>query len=150
MMTPKKRGAPKLPNKKQRDKKKDVALRRKYERLLYVIKALGGGIWEFDTISGALECNERWHEILGLNYRTQRIKTVEQFKSHIHPDDVDRATKVDAEQLHRLIANDQSYTIEFRIKHQDGSYRLIRSLRQCWQPRIAEFGLSAVSLTSRR
>lgn len=103
-------------------------LKTEYEKMMYVIKALGGGIWEFDVTSGALKCGRRWHEILGLDYDTHRIKSVDEFRLHIHPDDVDRATKVDLEEIGRLIARDERYSIDFRIIHQDGKPRWIRSV----------------------
>ena len=96
--------------------------------MAYVIKALGGGIWDFNVISGALSCNRRWHEILGLNYDTQRVLTVDQFKNHIHPDDVEHATKIDLKELYESIARDERYSNEFRIIHQDGTVRWIRSV----------------------
>jgi len=104
------------------------SLRKEHEQMMYVIKALGGGIWEFDVLSGALRCNRRWHEILGLDYDTQQVLSIDQFKPHIHPDDVERATMVDLEELRRLIVRDERYAIEFRIIHQDGKPRWIRSV----------------------
>ena len=108
------------------DKIEDI--RKEYDRMMYVIKALGGGIWDFDAASGAISCNRRWHEILGLDYDIQRVSTIEQFRKHIHPDDVERATKVDLDEVRHLIAQDERYSIEFRIIHQDGKPRWIRSV----------------------
>ncbi|MEI9929914.1 MAG: PAS domain-containing protein [Rhizomicrobium sp.] len=103
-------------------------LKKEHERMAYVIRALGGGIWDFNVISGALSCSRRWHEILGLNYDTQRVLTIDQFKDYIHPDDVDHATKIDLTELYRAIASDERYSNEFRIIHQDGAPRWIRSV----------------------
>lgn len=105
-----------------------ASLRNEYEKMVYVLKALGGGVWEFDIASGALSCSRRWHEILGLNYDTQRVRSLDEFKPHIHPDDVGRATKVDMGEINRLIAQDERYAIDFRIIHQDGEPRWIRSV----------------------
>jgi PAS domain S-box-containing protein len=111
------------------------------EKLLYIIKALGGGIWEFDMASGAIACSRRWHEILGLDYDTQQVRSVDQFRRYIHPEDVERATRVDLEEVERLIARDERYAIDFRIIHQDGHPRWIRSVASL--VRDAERGLVA-------
>ena len=79
-------------------------------------------------MNGAMWCNRRWHEILGLDYNLQRVQSIERFKNYIHPDDADHATQIDFEELQGLIARGEPYTIEFRIIHQDGNIRWIRSV----------------------
>lgn len=103
-------------------------LKNEYEKMMYVVKALGGGIWDFEVASGALICSRRWHEILGLDYDTQPIRSIDEFRPHIHPDDADRATRIDLEEIDRLIARDERYAMDFRIIHGDGKPRWIRSV----------------------
>ena len=102
--------------------------KRQYARSILVLKAIGGGIWDYDLATGRLECNRRWHEIVGLDYRTQLIASIAQFQTHIHPDDVAMATRVDLVELARLVAEQERYIAEFRIIRPDGDIRRIRSV----------------------
>jgi PAS domain S-box-containing protein len=119
----------KAPKDRSQNLKEERDIREEYERMTYVMKALGGGgIWDLNVLTGDLICDRRWHEILGLNYDSQRVGSVGQFRAYIHPDDVDRATKIDLKQVRRAIARDERYFIEFRIIRQDGAIRWIRSV----------------------
>lgn len=98
------------------------------ERLALTVKALGGGVWDYDLDNGTLLCSRRWYEILGLDPATNPITTVDEFRRYIHPDDVEIATAVDLDAVDALIKEDRPYHVEFRVVRPDGAVRTIRSV----------------------
>lgn len=104
----------------------DSDLRAELERLRYVADAAGAGVWDFRIDTRALHCSARWYEILGLSVR-QQITSIDQFRSHIHPDDVERATEIDFAALAELTAAKRHYQIVFRIVRPSGEVRWVRS-----------------------
>jgi DNA-binding CsgD family transcriptional regulator len=104
-----------------------------YRRLALALKALGGGLWDYDIDADQLSCNRRWYEIMGLDESTDPIHSIGAFRPHIHPDDVERATAVDFDQVSRWLANDEIYHVDFRIIRPDGSVRAIRSVASLTQ-----------------
>ncbi|WP_176592132.1 helix-turn-helix transcriptional regulator [Sphingobium sp. EM0848] len=99
-----------------------------YDRLSLSFKAIGGGIWDFDIETGKMFCNERWHEILGIDYNIKKIETISDFISYIFPEDIEKATRIDDDAISNLIENDERYDIEFRIVRSSGEVRWIRSV----------------------
>jgi DNA-binding CsgD family transcriptional regulator len=97
-------------------------------RLLLSIKALGAGVWDYDIAADRLYCDERWHEILGLDPERVAIRRIADFRPFIHPDDVEAVTRIDAAEIDALIARDQRYHIEFRIIRPGGAVRRLRSV----------------------
>src|SRR5690606_22424003 len=85
------------------------------------------GLWDYDVVANQLLCNDDWYRILGLDPVAQRIDTIEQFRPFIHPDDVDRATRVDFTYANTLIAEDRRYHIEFPIVRPPGEIRCLSS-----------------------
>jgi PAS domain S-box-containing protein len=110
------------------DHDKTSRLRENYQRLTLAFKAIGGGVWDYDVASGTLHGNHRWHEILGVDNRHHPITSIEAFKPHIHPEDVEAATRVDLAELNRLVARHERYIAEFRIVRPDGEIRWVRSV----------------------
>lgn len=98
-----------------------------YERLALAAKAGRVGIWDFNIDTGTLYCDDRWHEILGLT-TDEPVTSLEAFKAHIHPDDVEFATKVDPSSISKLIADEQHYGAEFRIIRPMGEIRWVKSV----------------------
>ncbi len=99
-----------------------------YESLSLAFKALGGGLWEYDIDSDLISCNPRWYEILGIDASATPIRRIEDFRPHIHPEDVQRATEVDIEKVARWLENDEIYHVDFRIIRPDGKIRWVRSV----------------------
>ena len=99
-----------------------------YERLRLAIKALGGGVWDYDIDEDAMACGGRWYEILGLKEALTPIRSIGDFRPHIHPEDVQRATEVDLERVEQLLLNDEIYHVDFRVIRPNGDLRWIRSV----------------------
>jgi len=103
----------------------DASLYAERERLILATAASGSGVWDYNIDADILHCDARWHEIVGLD-PANPVKSIEDFKPHIHPDDVARATEVRAT-LAQLIANKRGYRITFRIVRPDGEIRWLNS-----------------------
>lgn len=106
----------------------DDRLRRENERLALSLKALGGGVWDYDVDADVLMCSERWYAILGLNPVTDQICSLAQFQDYIHTDDLGIAASVDLAEINLLIERDEPYHREFRIVRRDGSVRHVKSV----------------------
>jgi DNA-binding CsgD family transcriptional regulator len=98
------------------------------EQIELAFRAIGGGLWDYDVDGDTLFCSARWYEILGIDPAERPIRSIADFIPHIHPADVEVATKIDFEELSRLIASDQRYHVEFRIIRPDGAVRWLRSV----------------------
>ncbi len=99
-----------------------------HEKLTLALKALGGGLWEYDIDADQVNCNARWYEILGIDGYRSPIRTIRDFHPHIHPDDVQKATEVDLERVAHWLANDEIYHVDFRIIRDGGEIRWLRSV----------------------
>lgn len=99
-----------------------------HDRLALTIKAIGAGLWDYDIDADTLQCSRRWYDILGLDPVEQPVLSIEDFKRHIHPDDVEIATAVDFAAIERLLLTDEPYHVEFRIIRPDGQIRRLRSV----------------------
>jgi diguanylate cyclase (GGDEF)-like protein len=95
------------------------------ERLAIAVKVSGLGIWDYDIQSDKLHCDDTWYRIMGRdpNYP---VRSIGEFRSFIHPDDVDIATEV-TQTAAELVATERDYSIVFRIIHPNGDVRWVRS-----------------------
>ncbi|PZQ11234.1 MAG: hypothetical protein DI565_18215 [Ancylobacter novellus] len=107
-------------------KKTELELRQKHERLMLAARLGGLGVWDYDFAGDILHCDTQWHRIMGRDPEPG-VRSIAEFRTFIHPEDVDRATEVD-ETLARLVASKQDYSIEFRIVRADGEIRWVRSI----------------------
>ncbi len=96
--------------------------------LALALKAIGGGLWDYDIDADKLSCNSRWYEIMGLDLSISEITCMADFMPHIHPDDVEHATELDPDEIEALIASDGRYYNEFRIVRPCGEIRRVRSI----------------------
>jgi len=101
-------------------------LRTQADRLKLAAQVGGLGIWDYHIDSDTLYCDERWYRIIGRS-TARPIRSIEEFKSFIHPEDVARATEVNLATLAELIASNRNYSIVFRIIRPDGEIRWLRS-----------------------
>jgi DNA-binding CsgD family transcriptional regulator len=99
-----------------------------YAKLTLAFKALGGGLWEYDIDADVIRCNRRWYEILGLEEGSSPIRSIQDFRPYIHPDDVELATRVDLDLVSQWLANDEIYHVDFRIIRPDNCVRWLRSV----------------------
>jgi PAS domain S-box-containing protein len=93
------------------------------ERFDIVIKATHDLIWDWN-----LEANIIYRDAVGLQTvygvsDNSSIERIEQWISHIHPDDLDRVQKIVSEILQAKEQN--NFDIEYRFKKDDGTYSFV-------------------------
>jgi DNA-binding CsgD family transcriptional regulator len=99
-----------------------------YEKLTLAFKALGGGLWEYDIEADVISCNQRWYEILGIDEKTAPVRSVQDFRPYIHPDDVELATHVDLDLVSQWLEKGEIYHVDFRIIRPHAEVRWLRSV----------------------
>jgi PAS domain S-box-containing protein len=81
------------------------------------------GFWDWDVITGAVNYSKRWKELLG--YMDEELRdTIETFNELVHPQDKDR---VYFGMQHHFEQPQDLYTVEFRMRCKDGTYKWIYS-----------------------
>jgi two-component system cell cycle sensor histidine kinase/response regulator CckA len=99
----------------------EEALRESQKRLSIAVEASGLGPWDWNVETNEVLLSPEWKRQIG--YADHELASrYEEWESRIHPDDR-------AEVLQRLrnclSGLSPDYTIEFRMRHKDGSYRWI-------------------------
>lgn len=105
-------------------RKSQEALRSSERRYAEALSATSDAIWEWDPISNRMYFSPRWYEMLGFAGSDGEM-SFETWRSLIHPDDV-RAT-IDLIQGSLLTVGGSGYSVDYRIRHRDGSWRWIRA-----------------------
>jgi two-component system sensor histidine kinase UhpB len=102
-------------------KRAEAALRRSEERYELAVRGAGVGIWDWDIRTGRLYFSPRWKAIFG--YGENDIgESLEDWARLLHPDEKDWMLKF----LKDFLAGTSStVTVEYRLRHKDGSYRWI-------------------------
>lgn len=96
-------------------------LRQREERLDLVMRGTNDGIWDWDLETNQVYFSPRWKRMLG--YKEEEIEdSFQAWLELIHPDDVEQAQA--ALRAH-LEARTETYRLEHRLRHKDGSYRWI-------------------------
>lgn len=104
-------------------KKAEEALQRSDVELKRTLEATTDGIWTWNFKSDELTFSSRYYEMLG--YKPNEFPaTFENWKSLIHPDDLENAVGVATEYL--KTKSDQ-YENEFRLRTKTGEYRWIHA-----------------------
>jgi PAS domain S-box-containing protein len=99
----------------------DRALRESQERLALVIQGSNDGIWDWDVRSNEVYFSPRWKGMLG--YAEEEVaSTFEGWRKLLHPEDHDRALATLQDYFE---GRSESYELEHRLRHKDGSYRWI-------------------------
>ncbi len=102
-------------------------LRDERERLTLVLRATNDGIWDWDLRTDEVFFSDRWKEILG--YAPDEISPrVDEWKSRVHPDDFDH---VMAAHRDHFEGKTSSVSVEYRLRHKDGSFRWILGRGVC-------------------
>lgn len=97
------------------------------ERYTLALKGSDEGIWDWDLATGKVFFSDRWKEILG--YAPGEISDdVEEWKSRIHPEDIDRVMAVHREHFE---GKSPFFEVEYRLRHKDGTYRWILGKGAC-------------------
>lgn len=97
-------------------KNKTQALTDSNHQLQNVIKGAKLGFWDWNLQNGYYEVNHRYTQMLGLSKHS--IISENDWQERIHPED--RETILP--QIIQTVTSNKTYTIEYRIKHQDGHY----------------------------
>jgi len=98
-------------------KRAEAALRESEERLRLAFAGAQEGVYDWNLETGAVVYSSHWKRMLG--YNEDEIEPhVSAFERLIHPDDLERATRVNVD-----TDNDgRPYELEFRLRHKDGHY----------------------------
>lgn len=100
-----------------------AALLRSEQRFALAAQAAQIGIWEWDFETGRTYHSPRWKEMLG--YKPDELPdAIETWKSRLHPEDAEETIS----RLDQFMQGpDTEFTLEFRLRHKDGTYRHITS-----------------------
>ncbi|HUG10529.1 MAG TPA: PAS domain S-box protein [Opitutaceae bacterium] len=95
------------------------ALRGSEERMRTTAHAANVGLWDWDIVNNTVWYSSEWKAQIG--FEDHEIGTdFEEWKSRVHPDDVEPAL----ERVRASLADPgPKYESEFRFRHRDGSYR---------------------------
>ena len=101
----------------------ESALRKSEERFQLAIAGSNDGLWDWNIEKNELFYSPRWKTMLG--YEPSEFGSdYDTWAMLLHPDDCEVAQK----QLNEFLKSDsKNYEIEFRMRHKDGSYRIIQS-----------------------
>jgi PAS domain S-box-containing protein len=99
----------------------EEALRASEERYGLAVRGAGVGIWDYDIYTGKVYYSPRWKSLFG--YDEQDIgDTLDDWARLLHPDERDWILKF---QDDFLAGTSPTVTVEYRLRHKDGSYRWI-------------------------
>jgi PAS domain S-box-containing protein len=102
-------------------KRAEAELRASKERFELVVRGAGVGIWDWDIRTGSVYYSSGWKRLLG--YGENEIGDgFDDWARLLHPEERDRIIKF---QEDFLAGTSSSVTAEYRLRHQDGSYRWI-------------------------
>ncbi len=99
-------------------KEADAALRRSTEQRDLALSAGQMGTWRWDKDSVVVEWDTTAERLLGMAPGSFE-RTFEAFRDRIHPEDL----AAHAERTREAFENGPEYTVENRIRHEDGGYR---------------------------
>lgn len=100
------------------------ALTRSEERLNLALSATNLGLWDWNLVSSEVYYSPIWFSMLGYGAK-ELPQELETWTSLLHPDDQDISLK----SVQEVIKNrDDTFEIEFRMKHKNGSYIWIRGM----------------------
>ncbi|WP_084776870.1 PAS domain-containing protein [Anabaena sp. PCC 7108] len=93
------------------------------ERWRLATNAALDAIWEWDAASNMTTFSERWFSLLGETPQSLTIPKSE-WANRLHPDDCERVIK---SVENHLTNKTPKYHSEYRLRHQDGSYKWVAS-----------------------
>ena len=100
-------------------KESEEELKKSHERYMLAVEGNHDGVWDWDLKNDRIFLSKRWKQILG--YKDNEIdNNIDSFRNNLHPDDRPRVMKYISKYLKGEFRH---YSIEFRMKHKDGSYR---------------------------
>lgn len=100
-------------------KQENVYSEEKSYRYRLALTSMNVGIWEWNIQTNELLIDDRWAEIIGYKVDELIPLTIDSWRDLIHPDDKEI---VNDEIAHYLTGESESYEIEVRMKHKNGSW----------------------------
>jgi diguanylate cyclase (GGDEF)-like protein/PAS domain S-box-containing protein len=102
-------------------KRAEAALRESEERYALAARGANDGLWDWDLRNHKIYFSYRWKAMLG--YEEKKLNAgPEEWFGRIHPDD---RGEVEAKIAAHLSGRNQHFECEYRIMHEDGSYRWV-------------------------
>ncbi|SKA93817.1 PAS domain S-box-containing protein [Paucidesulfovibrio gracilis DSM 16080] len=103
------------------------SLTRSEERYQLAVLGANDGIWDWDRETDQVYFSPRWKEIIGYGDH-ELANDLDEWKSRIHPEDYDRVMEANQALFDR---NTDSFAVEYRMLHRDGSWRWILGRGTC-------------------
>ena len=102
-------------------KEAEEAIKRSEERLSLVVEASNTGIWDYDVLTKTVYFSPRWKAILG--YADDEIEnTSQEWEKRLHPYE----KRAIIQKFNDYMTHPEgTFTLEYRLKHKDGSYRWV-------------------------
>ena len=107
-------------------KEREQRLRELKERFELAVEGANLGVWDWDLQTDAVEFNDQWADILGLD-PDALAGTLSDWESRIHPEDADR---VMATIQRHLDGETEYYESEHRMRTADDDWKWIRDIGQ--------------------
>ena len=92
------------------------------ERLRLALEASSDGIWDWSSHSPQMYFSPRCYTMLGYEY-LEFPPERERWKNLIHPDDVERLSRV----FQKAVVTKTSYSVEYRLKAKNGAWKWVLS-----------------------
>ncbi len=103
------------------------------ERYALAVAGSDAGLWDWDIVSGKIFYSDRFQELLG-HKPGVFSDTLDEFWTRLHPEDVDAVGAV----LDRHLANREIYSVDYRLRTEDGGYRWFHARGQAKWSRTGE------------
>lgn len=101
----------------------EAALRESEAQLALVVEEVKAGYWDWDLISHTLYFSPEWKQQIGMDEK-EMLSSWEEWRNRLHPNDRESVSTA----IENYIAEHHPvFDMEFRLRHQDGSYRWIHS-----------------------
>jgi PAS domain S-box-containing protein len=98
-------------------------LKEKAKQLTLVVDTTGVGIWDWNLITGKVECNQHWFAMLGYQKAELQPFSIDTWTNLLHPDDLTTAKIL----IENYFSNASThYTFELRMKHKSGHWIWLR------------------------
>ncbi len=99
------------------------SLRESEARFAAAVRATNDGVWEWEVPTQRVYFSARWKAILGFQ-PDEIADRVEEWRERVHPED---AARLENAFQSFFSGKDTVFSIEYRLRHKDGSYRWILS-----------------------
>lgn len=109
-------------------------IRQNEQRLQYALNGANDGLWDWNIESNEVYYSPRWFEMLGY-HANELTSSFETWEKLVHPDDIVKAKEKIQEYIE---GKSETFDVEFRMLHKDGSYKHILSRAKFTQDQAGE------------